>query len=322
MLKLKIKTSLVDTTSLLKKIATLYNIDSVSKCSLIKHSNNDIYILTSSEYNFIIKIYSKEYKKEKINFFIDSLLKLSKESDLISYPIRRLDGKYISTIALPEGNRFLIITSYAKGQEQKYQYKKDSFRYGKFVAKLHKLSDIVIPNTINSNEFNISIMLKDSMIIIKEFLLLKKQNVELLFLDKFVTKLNQKINSINFNEFNQGFCHGDLHGGNAHLLNEKLQFFDFDYCGFGLRAYDIAVFRWSTIIGKRENHWNAFLKGYQSIYNLTQKDLDLINYFVAIRDISVMAKDIEKTKYLGEEYINIFYVKKRISFLKEIENFF
>jgi Ser/Thr protein kinase RdoA (MazF antagonist) len=42
-----------------------------------------------------------------------------------------------------------------------------------------------------------------------------------------------------------GSCHGDLHGWNAHIdQNMALTVYDFDCCGVGWRAYDIAVFRW------------------------------------------------------------------------------
>jgi len=41
-----------------------------------------------------------------------------------------------------------------------------------------------------------------------------------------------------------GFCHSDFHGGNARLDSDGLcRIFDFDCCGPGWRAYDLAVCR-------------------------------------------------------------------------------
>ena len=39
-----------------------------------------------------------------------------------------------------------------------------------------------------------------------------------------------------------GFCHGDASGGNAHISGRTITFFDFDCCGCGFRAYDVAVY--------------------------------------------------------------------------------
>jgi Ser/Thr protein kinase RdoA (MazF antagonist) len=47
-------------------------------------------------------------------------------------------------------------------------------------------------------------------------------------------------------------CHGDCHGGNAHIVTEgpnagQAQFFDFDDGGFGYLAYDLAVHLWAQV---------------------------------------------------------------------------
>ncbi len=60
-------------------------------------------------------------------------------------------------------------------------------------------------------------------------------------------------------------CHGDLHGGNTHRQPDgSLVFFDFDSCGMGYAAYEIAVFRWGSIFrepDKAEQRWERFLEG-------------------------------------------------------------
>lgn len=320
MLKLNINHSIIESFELISKIAPLYNINNISSCRLLKHSDNDVYILTSEKENFIIKIYSTNSNKNKIDFQINSLIQLSNKSEFVANIIRRNDGSFISDISLPEGNRFLTITSYVNGIELKYKYKKDAFIYGQYVAKLHLISDKAITKKENDYTISIKLLLKDSILIIKSFLILKEKSNELSFFINFYNKLNERIKYFSIKDLNFGFCHGDLHGGNACFIDNSLNFFDFEHCGFGLRAYDIAVFRWSAIIGKRESQWKAFLKGYLSIYSLSNKDLELTNYLIAVRDIWVMAQDIKKTQYFGEEYINIFYIKKRIEFLKKIEN--
>jgi Ser/Thr protein kinase RdoA (MazF antagonist) len=84
-----------------------------------------------------------------------------------------------------------------------------------------------------------------------------------------------------------GFCHGDLHGGNAHRDQAQTQtFFNFDACGMGWRAYDIAVFRWSARLRRKEQErWEAFLRGYTEERSLRTLDIQAVPFFVAIRHV-------------------------------------
>ena len=58
----------------------------------------------------------------------------------------------------------------------------------------------------------------------------------------------------------QGFCHGDMHGGNAHFTDDNIvTCFDFDCCGWGWRTYDVAVFRWgANCERKKRNNGTRF----------------------------------------------------------------
>jgi Ser/Thr protein kinase RdoA (MazF antagonist) len=59
-----------------------------------------------------------------------------------------------------------------------------------------------------------------------------------------------------------GLIHGDLHLGNVHVADgDRITIFDFDHCGFGARAYDLAPLRMSL----DTTHWDAVLDGYRSV---------------------------------------------------------
>jgi thiamine kinase-like enzyme len=45
-----------------------------------------------------------------------------------------------------------------------------------------------------------------------------------------------------------GFCHGDFHGGNACQKDGSFTFYDFDCCGWGYRAYDLAGSQQQSVI--------------------------------------------------------------------------
>src|SRR5262249_9679698 len=57
--------------------------------------------------------------------------------------------------------------------------------------------------------------------------------------------LRERLLRLTTERLDTGFCHGDLHDGNVFITEEQtVTFFDFDCCGRGWRAYDLAVFRW------------------------------------------------------------------------------
>src|SRR5207253_3151224 len=90
-----------------------------------------------------------------------------------------------------------------------------------------------------------------------------------------------------------GICHGDLHGGNACLGPDgRLTFFDFDCCGVGYRAYEVAVFRWAAEFfhpdQKGEARWGAFLRAYTARRTLAELDLAAVPLFVAARQFWLM----------------------------------
>ena len=116
-----------------------------------------------------------------------------------------------------------------------------------------------------------------------------------------------------------GVCHGDLHGGNAHLgADGSVTLFDFDCGGMGYRAYELAVFRWGTAAawGKdADRFWAQFVKSYGAEHPLAQADLDAVPVFVAIRQLWWMglqaanADDWGSRRWLGERSMDLYLMR-------------
>ena len=64
-------------------------------------------------------------------------------------------------------------------------------------------------------------------------------------------ELKAQITELDFGSDGWGIIGGDFHGWNLHFTeNNELTLFDFDLCGYGWRAFDLAVYRWSE--GKKD----------------------------------------------------------------------
>jgi Ser/Thr protein kinase RdoA (MazF antagonist) len=73
-----------------------------------------------------------------------------------------------------------------------------------------------------------------------------------------------------------GICWGDPHSGNVHFTEgNQPTLFDFDQCGYGWRAFDVAKFlQVSSQTGLSRQVREAFLKGYQARTPLTALELE------------------------------------------------
>ena len=135
----------------------------------------------------------------------------------------------------------------------------------------------------------------------------------------FEKVLINKMKQINFNNFKTVVCHGDLHGGNVNKHLNDINFFDFDFCGYGFVSYDISVFRWGCMIGNRNHLWKEFIKGYKTIQIINDIDLENSLLFVAIRDLWIMNLYLSRIETMGKLFISDLYIENRIKFLKNIE---
>ncbi len=99
-----------------------------------------------------------------------------------------------------------------------------------------------------------------------------------------------------------------------------MTFFDFDCCGFGWRAYDIAVFRWGARLnGKEMERWYAFLRGYQNERPLNDLDVEATDIFVAMRHLWLMDLHIRMGRDAGYGFLNDRYFDRGLEFLRKWE---
>jgi Ser/Thr protein kinase RdoA (MazF antagonist) len=117
------------------------------------------------------------------------------------------------------------------------------------------------------------------------------------------TKIRHRIEAVQAG-LDFGFCHGDLHGFNAAFDGETVTMFDFDCCGVGWRAYDIAVYRWLLEMRNLTSNWKPFLETYQERRPLAQIDLSAVPLFVAARYIWILGLHTGNASFLGRSFMN------------------
>ena len=316
-MKIKASYSTLCSTELLKQVVSQYKITNPKSCEFWYRGLNDTYKVISESGNFALRVYRKDWRTiSDIEFEMEALLFLHKNGAKVAYPIEKKEGGYVATVVADEGDRQIIVTKFIEGTVLKYEDPQDAVAYGKAAAEIH-----ICSNEFKSNhsryKLDVHHLIEEPFTYVKPFLVNRPNDLE--FLNGLVEKLSHKLNLANDASLDYGFCHGDFHGYNAHDDSGEIVHFDFDCCGYGLRAYDLATFKWNSRHQKKENElWPRFLEGYVSKRDVSQLDLSNIELLVAVRDLWHLGLHTGNTKDLAKGWINEAYLDRRMSFLRDV----
>jgi Ser/Thr protein kinase RdoA (MazF antagonist) len=119
-----------------------------------------------------------------------------------------------------------------------------------------------------------------------------------------------------------GICWGDPHSGNAHFTSDnQVTLFDFDQCGYGWRAFDIAkFFQVALSDGVDKIIREAFLKGYQSVQEVTEDELNILQAFTQVAYIWVWAISLNYAIIHNHSRLNNHYFSHRLEQLKMLKS--
>jgi Ser/Thr protein kinase RdoA (MazF antagonist) len=306
--------------ALLTDVLPAFSIGPATSCRLLYIGVNDTYLVSTADGNrYVLRVYRAGLRTlENILFELDALLHLQKCGVPVSIPIPLRNGEFTYSVQAPEGKRYVALFTYAGGQELKYTDRAEAIRYGRTVAMLHEAS-----NSLQSvhSRFTIDIehLLISSLKTIEPFLASRSPDLE--YLVRLADRLTGCLEALPLSRLEKGFCHGDLHGWNANIDDEGVvTFYDFDCCGTGWRAYDIAVFKWSSMLhGTEKDAWPAYLEGYRQCRNLSEIDLSAVRLFVPLRHIWTMGLNTLIAKFFGDSWVSSSYFDREIGFIRTYE---
>ena len=99
------------------------------------------------------------------------------------------------------------------------------------------------------------------------------------FLRGFAVRLRGKLREAEYSGAAYGLIHGDLGWHNIHYHPDLgMKMFDFDLCGYGWRAFDLALVR----LQFDDDHWGAFINAYQTVRPMSGLERDSIGDFVQL----------------------------------------
>ena len=316
--------SVVSAEAIKARVLTKYQLANPT-CELLVRGVNDTYSVTTIRKRYYLRVYRCAWRNRRhIVSEVDVLNFLHKAKQPISYPIKRIDGAYLTRINAPEGVRYAVLFSDAAGTTPNFRKLSVCHQYGEIAGRMHESMD-GCKKDLRRFDIDLKHLIDDSLDSISLIPLNRSKQID--FLQKIGAELKSELCKLPTEKPFYGFCHGDHHGGNVNQdTNGHMTVFDFDCYGYGWRAYDVAVFRWSQGLqygfsgsqrGKATRRWNAFMNGYSRMRSLTKNELEATALFVPARHIWLMALHANLSRIMGSNILNPGAIDRHIDIVKK-----
>jgi Ser/Thr protein kinase RdoA (MazF antagonist) len=291
-----------------------YELGAVTACRLLHRGLNDSYLVEAARGRHVLRVYRAGWRTtDEIAYEAAVLEHLGRKGVAVALPVRRRDGEAVDWLPAPEGSRAAMLFTHAPGRELDGSAE-DSRRYGRAAASIHAATDDFETGHARF-ALDLDHLLGEPLAAIRPFL--RHRPADLDTIETLASLLRRRVAAL-ADGMDRGFCHGDCHGDNAHIEGDTVTMFDFDCCGPGWRAYDIAVFRWRWGEDEAgEARWTAFLEGYRSRRPIGETDLAAVPLFVAARAIWLRGLHAGNTADWGRSWLNDAYWDRLLKGLRE-----
>lgn len=287
-------------------------------CRLFRTGMNHTYFLSDNETKYVLRVYSHNWRsKSDITEEIELLSLLNENNLSVSFPIQDKNGECIQEINAPEGIRYVVLFSFAKGGKIRYTDKETCFLIGSLMAKIHNLTS---DKTIDRISYDRESLLKLPYEHLKQFFPEKLPEME------FIKEIGQFFQKTDFENTKNGIVHMDIWYDNMAVTNEKeITFYDFDFCGNGALILDVGyfckqLFHIETDKKEYEIKKKYFLEGYQSMRLISANELKWIpkaGLAVFVFYLGVQAQRFDWSNiFLSENYLKMFYVGRLKSWIE------
>lgn len=302
-----------------KLVADHYDIDGPLHSRFYVLGLHDNYLIESAGASYIFRVYRNDWRtSEDIHFELELLDCLQAEKAPVAWPVQTIGQEHCIIIDTPEGERMAALFHFAEGRAPGSDITPDiCLSLGRAVSKVHQSARSFVTDRFRP-VLDYPFLVDDSIRSIKPFL----DHDTLDYVDGLKERLRLNWPDIPKEEDMFGVCIGDVNTTNFHITDSgKVTLFDFDQCGFGYRAFEIAKFASSIHSFERKRTLlDAFLDGYQKEMPLTDVELEAIPFSERVAKIWVLAIHAKNVDRIGNKRLEKPFWDKNISLIKALES--
>ena len=278
-----------------------YDLGYVDKCLLWNRGLSDIYIVESAQKSYILRISHHHWRsRQDIDFELKLLDFLHQRKLPVAYPIPTVDNTLFVTIPALEGDRYAALFVYAEGSVPIGDLSPTQSQIlGQTLGKLHD-TGLDFTYQAPGKALTLEYLLNRSVRAIAPFL--QECDRDLDYLQGKAREIEAQL--------------ADLPQSRTKIYSQ-INLFDFDQCGYGWRAFDVAKFLQVSLsagLGRRVR--DAFFEGYQAVQSLSERELNCLQALTQTAHIWAWAINIEGAAVHCLSRLDRSYFKKRLEHLR------
>lgn len=315
MADIRVTRSFIAADSLADLIDEEYEFGTKTTCKLfsklLRNQDNDHYLVQAGDHKYVARIYQLgkhlERTESEYHYELDWLRFLHDQSLPVSYPIRRRDGGFLGRLSAPEGMRYYALFTFAGGRPMQRDNPEQLFSIGAHMARIHKASNEFETSHVRQ-VMDLGFLVDRPVERLTRFWEHSRaQDLDIILLSAKEAKeeILELLRNDESSEDSWGPIGGDFHQSSVYFTDDDHPiFFNFDLCGPGWRAYDIAAFLQNTnLFQQGDDFTDAFFAGYYSERRLSRNEHAAISPFLTIRRIWLTSIFSREDGLVGHTFI-------------------
>lgn len=253
-----------------------YEFGPPTMCLLLHSGENNTYAVKVPGHRFALRVHGPNKgwltNEGDVRFELQLLDHLHADGVPVSTPLPRRNGDLLGTWKGPAGARYFTLFSWAPGRAllEEELTQEHARTVGKTLAAIHNSADKYRPTYIRHFVLDERTLLDPY---VQQLYLKDEDPSDAQYIDGQVAEIRRQLSEFEPGTSGWGIIHGDVQVKNYHITAfGDITFFDFDGCGYGWRAYDIAIYY--TRIPKHLSE--CVLDGYEELRPLGQEERNML----------------------------------------------
>jgi len=294
-----------------------YNLGAETVCTLLKTGINDSFLIKDGTVKYVYRVYSRNWRTRSEVLEEIRLLNLLHSNHIpVSYPLQDIHGEYIGELKAPEGLRFGVLFTFAKGEKLLNFPAELHYQTGEIMASMHQLTNSIKLGRVT---YSPEVILQDSFERLKKFL--PAETAEMDFMVSAQKYLLDEFEHFDKTHLRLGAVHLDIWFDNISIdKNAGITLFDFDFCGNGWLCYDVAYYILQLNSTEKDDaecklKTEAFFNGYESVTKLTIEEKRIIPMLGVALYFFYLGIQCQRFDNWSNTFLNEMYLKRFINLL-------
>jgi Ser/Thr protein kinase RdoA (MazF antagonist) len=311
-----VTSSILSGTHLSQLLQQLYDLSTNTTCTIIRSGINDTYRVNDGQSKFVLRVYSLNWRTvDEIAEELRLLMALQSGGLSVSYPVADKMNSLIQTLDAPEGKRYAVLFSFAEG-DKIHSFSADiHYTIGKMMGNFHQLTH---NQSINRIHYTAGELLEKPFPFISAFL--PPTTPEMKYMAALQQSLLNELKTADTKALRNGVIHLDIWFDNLNISNDgEVTLFDFDFCGNGWQATDIAYYIMQLANTEKyietayKPKTEQFIAGYESVIRLSNEEKRLLPYLGVSLYFFYLGVQCRRYDNWSNSFLNADYLKRFIN---------